>query len=171
MGERGPIPVRSEMRRRRNKPAEGEVGLSKANIGPVEILEPDEDWHDIAHNWYVGLQSSGQSRFYAQSDWDLAYLMAEELSRLLHPVFVGMQERWNATYSVMEKLPVMQRIPIKGGELSAILKAMGDMLITEGARRRVRVELDHETPQQAPVPAGVTAITDAKSRLGKKATG
>lgn len=166
VAERGPVPKRSTERRRRNAPDPDEVQLVTAPLGDVEIPEPDEDWHEIAYNWFVGLEMSGQHRFYAQSDWDVAYLLAEQMSRLLQPVFVGFQEKWNREAEAMEKLPVMQRMPLKGGDLTALLKGFTDLLVTEGARRRMRVELDaNPTPAEQQETAAQKATADARLRL------
>lgn len=167
MGTRGPVPKRSIERRRTNRPGEHEPDLTSAPLGPVEIPEPDEDWEPIAHNWYVGLMTSGQNKFYAQSDWDFAYLLAEEMHRLLAPRFVGMADRWNREAQQMERLPVMLRQPLAGGELSALIKGFTDLLITEASRRRLRIELSNDEEKKPELSAGQQAAARARERLSQ----
>ena len=86
----------------------------------------DESWHPIARAWYDSLAISAQSKFYEPSDWAYAYVWAEVLSRQL-----------------------------EGGRLSARMMASwastaADLLTTEAARRRVRVEVDRRV--HSPVP-------------------
>jgi len=139
MGTRGPIPKRSEERRRTNKPADAEPVTAPAG---AEVLwpEPEPEWHDLASEWYMSLQDSGQSVFYQQSDVMVARYLAEAMSRNLNA------SRFSAQL------------------FAAVMAGMTELLTTEGARRRVRVELERApAAQQAPV--GVTAIADYRRDL------
>ena len=143
MGTRGPVPKRSDQRRRRNAPA---VPMATAEASSdVALPEPAEEWHPVARRWYESLEKSGQVEFYEPSDWALAYLMAESISRDLNPQFVGFaqtgRDQTEAEYAT---------IPLKGASLSAYLKAMGDLLVTEGARRRASVELQRGEATEVP---------------------
>ena len=139
MGTRGPVPKREDQRRRTNKPA---TPVSKAD-GAIKVVVPAacEDWHPVAAQWYASLTESGQQKFYEPSDWSTAYLIAESISRDLNPQFVGFvqiaHDETQAEYA---------KIPLKGASLSAYLKAMGDLLTTEGARRRASLELQRSEP-------------------------
>jgi len=108
------IPKRSTQRRRRNK-----VDITHAPSNyEWEIPEPDEDWHEVATQWYLSLQKSGQKIFFENSDWAQAFYVAEAMSRSL-------------------------RTSRTSGQLfSAVISAAGELLTTEGARRRMRVELE-----------------------------
>ena len=58
----GPIPKRSEERRRRNKEG-GEVmkvNLADIGAGEVDVPAPDENWHHVAYQLYMSLTQSGQ---------------------------------------------------------------------------------------------------------------
>lgn len=127
MGTRGPIPERSEARRRRNK--DGGPALAKAPSGPPadvpELPEPDSLWHPIAVDWYLSLRESGQAVFYQPSDWAMARYAAELMSRGLS------SDR-----------------PPNGQYVAALNSVMASLLTTEGDRRRVRIELERK-------PAGV----------------
>lgn len=114
MGERGPVPTRSDQRRRNNKP-EIDVDTPKGAEN-VEIPEAGP-WTAPALRWYESLAESGQSVFYEPSDWAQAWIWAELLDREL------------------------QR-----GKPSAMMIAQwaagaSELLTTEGARRRTRIEL------------------------------
>lgn len=122
----GPVPKHSSERRRRNKESAVET---VASFGDVAVPEADEMWHPIAHRWYESLRTSGQSRFYEPSDWAQAFYVAEAMSRNLST------DRFSAQL------------------FASVLSAMTELLTTEGARRRVRLEVEREKAgdESAPV--------------------
>jgi hypothetical protein len=128
MGAHGPIPKRSEERRRRNKDAGPE--LVQAPSGAPEDLpdlpEPDPLWHPIATDWYLSLRESGQSAFYEPSDWAMSRYAADLMSRVL----------------------LSERGP-NGQLVAALNSVMSSLLTTEGDRRRARMELERKKPAGA----------------------
>lgn len=155
MGDRGPVPNRSNQRRRVNAP---EIPIDEAPASEdVEQLPADSDWHPIALAWYESLAKSGQAIFYEPSDWATAYLVAESLSRDLKPQYVGV------TYG-NDSSPIFEEIPIKGASLAAYLKAFGNLLTTEGDRRRMRIELAR-AQGDADADAAAAAVHDYRSRI------
>lgn len=123
MGTRGPIPERSDARRRRNKP-EGPELIQASSGAPEDVPklpEPDPLWHPIAADWYLSLRESGQAAFYEPSDWAVARYVAELMSRGLST------DR-----------------PPNGQYVAALNSAMASLLTTEGDRRRARVELERK---------------------------
>lgn len=117
MGQRGPIPKRSEDRIRRNKP---ETPLDKIEvIGQVNIPElglPDP--HPLVTDFYLSMKESAQSRFYEASDWAMARFC-------LHLV------------------DVLMKSPRPSAQLvTAVNSMLSDLLVTEGSRRRVRLEVE-----------------------------
>ncbi|WP_435109404.1 hypothetical protein [Nocardiopsis synnemataformans] len=157
MGTRGPVPKHSSERRRRNKPADGET-TTVAKVPrsrKVTVPAADKDWHPIAKRWYTSLKTSGQSEFYEPSDWAAAYLIAESISRDLKPQVVGITEQGDV---------VKDEIPLKGASLAAYLKAMSVLLVTEGDRRRMRLEL--QAAEEEGPSAAVTALNDYRDALG-----
>ncbi|OKH91493.1 hypothetical protein AB852_28465 [Streptomyces uncialis] len=144
MGAHGPIPKRSEERRRRNK--DDGPGLVKGSSGPpadVPVLpDPDPLWHPIAADWYLSLRESGQAAFYEPSDWAMARYAAELMSRGL------CSDR-----------------PPNGQYVAALNSVMASLLATEGDRRRARIELERK-PTARQAPASVTAIADYRSSIG-----
>lgn len=136
---RGPIPKRTDQRRRTNAPDVPMTGVAPI-VETVEHPEPDGQWHPLAHRWYESLAESGQSRFYEPSDWALAQFHAESMTRLLNA------EKFSASHLV------------------AVMAGMTELLTSEGARRRVRMEVER-TAADAPT-AGVAVISDYRERLG-----
>lgn len=137
---RGPVPKRSDQRRRRNK-ADVEIEKAEALTDKVEQPEPDERWHPIALDWYRSLAESGQARWYEPSDWQAARLLAEGMTRMLYA------DDWS------------------GRDFAAIWSGMTELLTTEGARRRSRIEIER-TVGEGKQPPGVAAIDDYRKRLG-----
>lgn len=140
-GKGGPPPKRSDERRRRNN-ENGQRDVSRApGASEVPIPDPDENWHPVALGWYRSLAESGQSVYYEPSDWATAYLLAESIHVLL-----------------------------SSGKFSAVLfqsimSSMSELLVTEGSRRRVRVELERGTGVDPDQEHAVTALADYRKRL------
>lgn len=142
MGVRGPIGKRSNAQAgHRTKAEKAEVEKVEVDQGPAEMPEPDAGWHPIARDWYVSLSQSGQARFMEPSDWAGARYVAEAVSQNL-----------------------------KGDKFSAMLfssvwSAMNDLLTTEGARRRVKLEIDRGGNSDD-APAGVAVLDDYRNVAG-----
>jgi hypothetical protein len=120
-GITGPVPKRTEQRRRVNKP---EIPVTRAPSGDDEPaprgsfrvpLPPGKGWHRTAKWWYLALRRSGQAQFYEVSDWMEAYVAAEILSEMLNA----------------ERLSAM----LYGAWASHTARLM----VTEGDRRRLRI--------------------------------
>lgn len=163
MGDRGPVPKRENERRRRNKkppPKKGKTSTPNTGAKPPTA---DKDWHPLARNWYDSLKKSGQSEFYEPSDWMMAFMVAESISRDLNDQVVAVPEKTGE--------PVYAKVPMKGASLSAYLKAMSVLLVSEGDRRRAGIELERagtKKPGDEEQPPGVVALSDYRSRLGAK---
>lgn len=97
-------------------------------------------WHAVARRFYMSLEASGQSKFYEPSDWALAYLVAESISRELRPQ--PLIDAKGRTITDAKGKPIMVERPPKGASLAAWIKAMSELLVSEGARRRLQIELD-----------------------------
>lgn len=130
-GRGGPVPKRAQDRRRRNK-----VDIDTVEVlGEVPVPPADDEWHPLALEWYESLAKSGQSRYYEPSDWATARYIAEAMTRnLCNP------------RGFSDKL------------FSAVLSGMGNLLTTEGERRRVRMEIERSATAPAPKLASVTPI-------------
>ncbi|MFI6496901.1 hypothetical protein [Nonomuraea typhae] len=101
----------------------------------------DESWHEIARDWYESLSKSGQSVFYEPSDWASARYVAEAMSRGLEA------SRFSAQL------------------FAAVSSAMTELLTTEGARRRARLEIERGGSTDV-APADVMALDDYRAALG-----
>ena len=130
MAGRGPVPKRLEERRRGDR-SEGPP-LRQAETFPGEISVPpaDPDWHPLAKGWYESLETSGQAQWYEPSDYATAYVVAAGINALM------VAPRMSASM------------------FAAVMAGMSDLCVTEGARRRARIELQRakDTPvDNAPV--------------------
>lgn len=117
MGTRGPIPKRSEERIRRNKP---EVPIDKIPvIGSVEIPVLDfDDPHPLVVDLYESMSRSAQAKFFEPSDWQFAKFTLHFADKLL-------------------------KSPRPSSQLLAAVNSMlTDLLVSEGSRRRVRLEVE-----------------------------
>lgn len=118
MGSRGPVPKRSDQRVRRNKDSAVETIPA---IGPVEV--PDlgiPDAHPLIADFYESLKDSAQTQFYEPSDWQFARFTMHFANQL-----------------VKSRKPSSQM-------LAAVNAALTELLVSEGARRRVRLEVERE---------------------------
>lgn len=116
-GFSGPVPKRSEERIRRNKP---DVDITKIEaVGSVEQPElgfPDP--HPVIADLWNSLGKSAQSEYYEPSDWQYARFILHFADGLIK----------NSRPS--------------GQMLQTITSAMSDLLVSEGSRRRVRMEIE-----------------------------
>lgn len=169
MGSRGPVPKRSDARRRRNAP---EVPVTKVNVSEliaqeVEIPVADEDWHPTAIAWFESLSRSAQAVMFEPSDWSTAYILAEALSRELKPQPVVVPGAMGEPGFVE-----MHELPIKGSSMTALLKGFSALLVTEGDRRRLSVELERQrgkaAAEAAARAAGIPTVADRRAaRAGR----
>lgn len=137
----GPIPARSdELSRERDANRGDRTPIRTGEMLPVTVPHADPDWHPIARKVWESLKSSGMRSFYQNSDWAIAYSLMDDLSH----------------YKKSEKRSSMQ--------LAAIMQSLTALGLTEGDRRRMRVELAlPESEQESPA---ATAVANYKGRLG-----
>jgi hypothetical protein len=155
MGARGPVPKREAQRRRTNKPKQ--PTKKAAGAATVSIPRADPKWHPAAKRFYAALQKSGQHKFYEPSDWQLAWLTAESLSRDLKPQVIGISDQTGK--------PVFAVVPLKGASLAAYLKAFNALLVTEGDRRRLGIELERPGSSDQSDAGDVPSLDDYRKRL------
>jgi hypothetical protein len=133
-----PVPKRSDQRRRRN--VEGRPDKVTAQ-GAVPVPDPGEDWHPVARDWYLSLGESGQSVYFEPSDWQHARFICEALTRNLNA----------------GKFSAQLFASVEG--------AMNNLGSTEGARRRLRIEVERALGD-LPVDAEVASIEKYRKALG-----
>lgn len=131
MGIKGPIPNRDDQVVRRNLDRQKADKITA--IGLVEVPELGFDAHPLVVDLYESMKESAQSKWYEPSDWQMARLTMWELNTHL------LQSKPSAVY------------------LTAINQMLTSLLLTEGDRRRVRIEVER-TPT-GPT-ASVTSISD-----------
>lgn len=171
----GPVPKRSDERRRRNAPASGppvKVDLEQVAAAeeegslpwliaqPIEVPEPMEKWNPIAREIWDSFSRSGQALFWEPSDWAIAKLICESISRDLEPQFVGVTQGSEG----MPGEPIYERIPLKGASLAAYLKSFGQLMATEGERRRLSIELERTRLQATSGGDGDAKVIKIKDR-------
>lgn len=128
MSVTGPIPERSENRIRRNKP---DTPIEKITaIGLVEVPELGNihyrgEIHQLVEDLWDGMTESAQAKYFEPSDWQFARLT----------LFALNQEIVSAQHA---------NKPIGAMKLSALNQMMTQLLLTEGERRRVRIEVERE---------------------------
>jgi hypothetical protein len=124
MGQRGPVPNRSEdLSRDRDSDRGDRAPISRGQSRPAIIPDPDPEWHRVASMLWTAALASGQSDFYQSSDYAYLYHVCDELS-----AYKGAEGR--RAHSAMM--------------FAALNQAMTVLLLTEGDRRRVRIELQDE---------------------------
>jgi hypothetical protein len=123
MGTRGPVPKRSNQRAGHRTKAE-KPRTVKVPGAPARRPPADPEWVDQARDWYLSLGRSGQAAYYEPSDWQDARVAAAMLSTLLSA-------------------------PKPSSEMyKAFLAACDRLGTTEGARRRMRIEVERGAPKK-----------------------
>lgn len=133
--------------RKGGNPQSTVIGTRRGAVQPLS----DPAWHRIALMLWDALGDSGQADFYEASDWAVAYALCDDLS-----------EYKRATWK--------DGNPKRSPEMLKALQAgMTSLLMTEGDRRRVHMELV-APPEEKPA-AAVLAIADYQAALGEPANG
>lgn len=133
-GKGGPPPKRESQRRRRNKTEPVDTAVSDGQVRGPDL----EGKHSAASGrFYEALRRSGQAQFFEPSDWAYAQDVV-----------------CTAIDAYVQKPSAMM--------LQAINQAMSMLLVTEGDRRRLRVEL--ERPQVEEPSGGVSELDDYRRR-------
>lgn len=133
----GPVGKRSDQRRRRNKPEGAQLSVAPA-APEVEVPEPSDSWHPLMVDWYRSLINSGQSSFYEPSDWQMARLAAHIMSQELNSGEL-----------------------VKAATVKEFQAIANNLMTTEGARRKLRVELQRG-PQSVVEDESVSVMADYK---------
>lgn len=145
----GPIPNReADLARPRSRKGGNQQGVTKGEALPASPYEADPTWHPIAAQLWDACIESGQAAFYQQSDWAILYSLCDDLSMYKKPLTTKDGTEYHKR---------------SGQMLQTIMSALSDLLVTEGARRRVRVEL--EAPEPPGDDAVVLAIAEYQREL------
>lgn len=129
-----PTPKRSSQRRRTNSPA-----VDKAvSDGQIRGPELTGDHSDLGRRWWEALRRSGQAQWFEPSDWMQAEIVVAGIDNFVEKPSAAM--------------------------LNMISQASGPLLVTEGDRRRLRVEL--ERVPESEEDADVSELGEYRRRLG-----
>lgn len=150
MGTRGPIGKRDEERVRRNAP-ESPTDTVQV-IGAVSIPELGDmsyegETHPLIEEMYEAIKQSAAVKYYEPTDWQFARL---------------------TLYTLNQELIAARHMgkPIGAMKLTAINQMLSSLLLTEGDRRRVRLEVERNTG--TPTAGKVVDMTDMlKQRLAQ----
>lgn len=162
---------RDAERRRRNKDGieTVHVDLDELIAGEVEIPEMpmrlDEAtgeleplWEPMVVEFWRAFTKSGQSIFYEPTDWMAAYVLMETLDRWLKPQDIkvgqigsGAAENEGGT---VEYIFEQKIVAMPAGVITAIYKALGDLMAMEGPRRKLRIELERKKALDAALSGG-----------------
>lgn len=148
MGVKGPIGKRDEERVRRNipeNPTETVTMIGTVKIPELGDMSYEGETHPLIAEMYDSIKASAAVKYYEPTDWQFArltlYTLNQELIASRH-----------------------QGKPVGAMKLTAINQMLSALLLTEGDRRRVRLEIER---QPGDSPAGkVVDVTDMlKQRL------
>lgn len=133
MGTRGPIGKRDDERIRRNKPEDPTATITA--IGAVEIPELGDvshlgETHPLITDMYESIKNSAAVKFYEPTDWQFARLTLYTLNQEL----IAAQNNGK---------------PVGAMKLTAINQMMSALLLTEGDRRRARVEIERAPAEES----------------------
>lgn len=110
---------------------------SAVSDGQVRGPELVGEHSELAGRFWLALRSSGQAQFFEPSDWFAAELAVRAIDLFVESPTAAL--------------------------LTAIQSMMANLLVTEGDRRRLRVEL--ERVGDDPPDAAVVALQDFRSRV------
>jgi hypothetical protein len=139
----GPVPKRSDERIRRN---EDIIPVDKVEVyGDVVVppLNMPFDPHPLVVDFYDGLVMSAQSRFYESSDWEYARIACFILQTIV---------------TSARPSPEM---------FKAWQTATSNLLVTEGDRRRLRIEIARQPKNEAAVDESEALVLHFKERMEK----
>ncbi len=147
MGVRGPVPKRDEERVRRNVPEDPTVTVKMP--GMVEIPDLGDisfmgEIHPLVTDMYDSMKESACVKFFEPTDWAYARLTLHTLNAEL----VSAQQ---------------QGRPIGAMKTTAINQMLSALLLTEGDRRRARLEIE-----RAPADSGSGKVLDVTDMLRQR---
>lgn len=171
----GPPP--QAVRRRRNKDENAPVvqGQRRGQSALSKPVGPNPDWRQDVRNYFTAAMNSGQSDWYETSDIMTLYIHCELLDRVLRqtrtvPLY-EQELKGDKWVDVLDedgnRIPMLDQYgepdrrvvgSLNGQALKAVIDMNQDLLITEGARRKLRIDLgfpkdESEAPEKALIAA------------------
>lgn len=118
MGSRGPIPKRSDQRIRRNKQDVPLDVVQAIGVVPIPSELGFDEPHPLVTDLFLSMKESAQSKYFEPSDWAYAKFALHFADILLK-----------------SSRPSSQL-------LASVQTMLTDLLVSEGSRRRVRLEVE-----------------------------
>lgn len=120
---RGPVPERSDMTVRHGEPVEKLVVKGAVEVPELGDISCDGVIHPLVRDLYQSMIDSGQRQYYEPTDWQFARI---------------------ALYALNEELVTARQLGKTVGamKLTALNQMLTALLLTEGDRRRVRIEIE-----------------------------
>lgn len=142
----GPAPKRSEERVRRNEPAIPIERIEAHGEVPVPPLNMPFEAHPMVVDFYDSLAKSAFAKYYEPSDWEYARL----------------------TCFIMQTIVSASRPSAE--MFKALQTAMSNLLVTEGDRRRLHIEVARSAEENKK-DEGMAEIMDMFQKRMQQATG
>ena len=172
MGTRGPIPKRNTERRRRNKP---EQPMNTVKIaGSVRVPAAGKDWHPRAKALWRAAKQSGQSQFYEPTDWQLLGYVCDLMTTLFRPGRLTLKlEALIRGVAAGEGLTKDERLylewmlaPVRPSAqmVASMNSLLTSLLLSEGDRRRARLELERGEPEEEETLPDAPNLDDYRKR-------
>ena len=140
----GPAPKPASKRRRDDKPKSfGAAEPTTAPAAPVQERRElgIENLHPLVERMWAALQTSAESRFYSEADWERARW-----------------ELWNANEIMRSGKP------ISGNTWSGVQHGLTELLVSPAAKRRAAIELKPPVPDTDEI-AAVSMMSRYQSKL------
>lgn len=165
MGDVGPVPARSEERRRRNAPAHPiwKLGPEELKALPFEIdlspvapelpakstdqrwkdEHPDRRWGKQVTEFYEAIKRDPMVAWMTAGDWAMVMIVLEDLDRELKPQVVGVTPAVYSTelQEVIGGEAITAVVPMKGAKLAALNNVFKSLGMGEGNRLRMQKEV------------------------------
>lgn len=151
----GPLPKRSDVRRRRNITGSAD---HVTVTGAVVVPSVPPGWDPLARNIFKAMQESGQSAFYEPSDWAAALLAGHVTTLTL--TCPGTDREWKPPKDQPEAKPTCpvcerpmrlnkgsafyrhRRANLRAEAVRSMAELWAPLLLTEADRRRARIEIE-----------------------------
>lgn len=177
----GPIP--GPVKRRRNADELAPTKQGQRRGITVAQPQPADHWHTIVRNYFRAALTSGSVDWYENSDLMTLTIQCELLDRVFRGsrteiVYETVEEeyqdnegRWQTRYKPVldedgNKIILLDEYgeperrligAVNGQALKAVLDLSSELLITEGARRRLRIDLAQPESNEEPLHKAIVA--------------
>lgn len=162
----GPIPMRSDQlsRKHNRQSKDRRPDIKRGELRPVDqdMFQPDPDWLDFVRNLWAAALSSGQAGYYQNSDLAILWIACNELDQML---------REKGEYRVNRDTGERYYVPPRRAamHIKTVMDMLSSLLLTEGERRRARLELDAPPEGETKDQRVKAKVASMQEHLRKKA--